>query len=197
MERQWVTDYFTTGKWATDVTLSGSNQWSDETGSNPIDDIELAKETVLKNTGFELNTMILGYQVFRKLRHHPDIVDRMKYTSSQVVTADMLARVFEIDRILVAKAVKNTANEGATASLDFTHGKSVLLAHVANRPGVMVPSAGYHFSWNKPNNGLQSPISISRWYSDDRKAWRIEAEAAWDNKVVASDLGYFITSAVA
>jgi hypothetical protein len=199
MERQWVTDYFGTSIWGTDVTLSGTSQWSDETGSNPIDDMETAKETILKNTGFLPNTLVLGYQVFRKLKHHPDIVDRIKYTSSNVVTADLLGRIFEIDRVLVSSAVKNTANENATASMSFTHGKSALVAYVAPRPGVMTPSAGYCFSWSNlaQNGGLGSPVTISKWYDDDRKAWRVEGESAWDNKVVGSDLGYFIASAVA
>lgn len=200
MERQWVTDYFGTSIWGTDVTGGSSfTQWSDEAGSDPIEDIETGKETILKNTGFAANTLILGYQVFRKLKKHPDIVDRMKYTSSQNITADILARMFEVDRVMVARAIKNTANEGATATMDFTHGKHALLMYVNPSPGLLEPSAGYTFSWNRPrdNSGASSPVVLSRWYNDDRKAWRIEGEAAWDNKIVATDLGYFFSSAVA
>jgi Phage major capsid protein E len=197
MERQWVTDYFSTGIWGTDTTLSGSSQWSDETGSNPIDDIELGKETLLSNTGFAANTLVLGYQVFRKLKNHPDIVDRMKYTSNAVITEDILARLFGVDRILVARAVKNTANEGATASMSFIVGKSALLMYVNPSPGILKPSAGYTFSWTKPDAGYASPVTIMRWYNEDRKAWRVEGESAWANKVVGSDLGYFLATAVA
>ena len=199
MERQWVTDFFGTSIWGTDVTLSGANQWSDETGSNPIEDIETGKETILKNTGFMPNTLVIGYQVFRKLKNHPDIVDRMKYTSSANITVEILARMLEVERLLVARAIKNTANEGATATMDFTHGKSALLMYVNPSPGLLEPSAGYTFSWNQPrdNSGAASPVVLSRWYNDDRKAWRVEGEASWDNKIVATDLGYFIASAVA
>lgn len=199
MERQWVTDYFAASIWGTDRTLSGTSQWSDETGSNPFDDVELAKETVLKNTGRPINTAVIGHQVLRYLKNHPDIVDRVKYTSANVVTTELLARLFELDRVFVAGAIKNTANEGATATMDFTFGKHVLFMHVAPRPSTLTPSAGYTFSWNKPNNnaGAQSPVTIARWYNEDRKAWRIEGESAWDNKVVATDLGYFLKDAVA
>jgi hypothetical protein len=199
MERQWVTDFFGTGKWGTDVTLSGTNQWSDETGSNPIDDIELGKETILSNTGRMPNVIVMGYQVFRKLKNHPDIVDRMKYTTNSVITEEIIAKLFGVDRILVAKAIKNTANENATASMSFAVGKNVLLAYVNPSPGLLEPSAGYIFSWSnvQANSGASQPVAMSRWYDDDRKAWRIEGEAAWDNKIVSTDLGYFIANAVA
>lgn len=197
MERQWVTDYFATSIWGTDATLTGTNQWSDETGSNPIDDIEAGKETILKNTGFLPNTLVIGYQVFRKLKNHPDIVDRFKYTSSTVITEDILARLFGVERLFVARAIKNIANEGATASMDFLVGKNALLMYVNPSPGLLQPSAGYTFSWTKPDAGAASPVTVSRWYNDDRKAWRVEGESAWVNKVVGTDLGYFISGAVA
>ena len=38
----------------------------------------------------EANTFVLSYQVWRQLRHHPDFVDRFKYTSSQSISTEML-----------------------------------------------------------------------------------------------------------
>ena len=171
-------------------------QWSDQSGSDPVDDIELGKETILKNTGHMANTLVLGYQVFRQLKEHPDIVDRIKYTNAQNVTPELLARRFEVDRVLVASAIKNTANEGATAAYDFTHGKHALLCYVNPSPGLLAPSAGYTFMWNNLDK-VGMPYAISRFYIDERKADRIEIEAAWDNKVVATDVGYFFANAVA
>lgn len=193
-EIQWVTEYFATTVWGTDVTLSGTDQWSDYGNSDPVDDIEAGKETILKNTGYMPNTLVIGYQVFRKLKEHPDFVDRIKYTSSQNVTAELMAKRFDVDRLLVAKAIKNTANEGATASFDFTHGKSALLMYVNPTPSLLAPSAGYTFHWS-PVAGL--PYTISRFYMEPKKSDRIEIEAAWDNKVVATDCGYFLASVVA
>lgn len=192
-EIEWVSEYFTTSVWDNDVTPT--NLWSDYTSSDPINDVELGKETILKNTGFEPNTLILGYQVFRQLKHHPDLVDRVKYTSDRVLTEEAIARLFGVDKILVAKAVKNTANEGATASFDFTHGKHALLCFVNPTPGLMEPSAMYTFAWNGFND-MGLPVSINRLDMPLKKSTRIEIEAAWDNKVVASDLGYFFNGAV-
>jgi len=203
-ELQWVSDYFTTSVWGTDVTgVAGSpssgetRQWSDYTNSDPIDDIEEAKSKILSTTGMEANTLVLGYDVFRQLKNHPDLVDRIKYTSSNTITEEMLARMFNIDRVLVAKAVKATNNEGATGAYSFAYGKAAALYHVASSPGLLTPSAGYTFSWTGVSGGIGSTIGVSSFRMESLKAERVEAEVAFDNKVIGSDLGYFWTSIVA
>jgi hypothetical protein len=203
-ELQWVSDFFTTGVWSTDITgVAGTpssgqtKQWSDYTSSDPINDIEAAKSAILSTTGMSPNTLVLGYEVFRQLKNHPDLVDRIKYTSSQTITEDMLARMFDLDRVLVAKAVKATNNEGATAAYSFAYGKGALLAHVASAPGLLTPSAGYTFSWTGVSGGIGSNIGVRSFRMESLKAERVEAEMAFDNKVIGADLGYFWTTIVA
>jgi hypothetical protein len=203
-ELQFVSDFFTTGVWADDVTgVAGSpssgevKQWSDYSSSDPINDIEAAKSEILSNTGMEANTLVLGYEVFRQLKNHPDLVDRIKYTSSQTITEDMLARMFDLNRVVVAKAVKATNNEGAADAYSFAYGKAALLCHVASAPGLLTPSAGYTFSWTGVSGGIGSTIGVSSFRMESLKAERVEAEMAFDNKVIGADLGYFWTSIVA
>jgi hypothetical protein len=203
-EIQFVTDFMTTGKWSKDITGVAASpttnetiQWSDYTNSDPIEDIEAGKASILSTTGLEANTLVLGYDVFRRLKNHPDLVDRIKYTSSQTITEDMLARMFDIERVLVSKSVKATNAEGATGAYSFTTGKTALLAHVAPSPGILTPSAGYTFSWTGVSQGLGLTIGTSTFRLESLRATRVEAELAFDNKVVAQDLGYFWNSIVA
>jgi hypothetical protein len=203
-ELQFVNDFFTTGVWGSDVDgVAGTpgsgetKQWSDYTSSDPINDIEEAKSDVLSTTGLEPNTLVLGYEVFRQLKNHPDLVDRIKYTSSQTITEDMLARMFDIDRVLVAKAVRATNKEGVADAYGFAYGKAALLAHVAPSPGLLTPSAGYTFSWTGVSGGIGSTIGVSSFRMESLKAERVEAEMAFDNKVISSDLGYFWNTIVA
>lgn len=202
-EIQFISDFMTTGVWATDATGVAASpttdqfvQWSNYTNSDPIEDIEEAKEDILSTTGYEANTLVLGYQAFRQLKNHPDIVDRYKYTTSSVITEEMMARLFGVDRILVAKSVRATNDEGLTPAYGFNFGKSACLLHVAPNPGLMTPSAGYIFAWTGVSGGLGSTIGTSQFRMESLKAARIEAEVAFDNKVVANDLGYFFSSAV-
>ena len=203
-EIQFNTDFMTGGVWGTTASgVSGSpgagefRQWSDYTNSDPIEDIEEAKSDILSVTGLAANTLVLGYDVFRQLKNHPDLVDRIKYTSSQTITEDMLARMFDIERVMVSKAIKATNAEGATGTYAFTTGKSALLAHVAPSPGLLTPSAGYTFQWTGVSQGLGATIGTSSFRLESLKATRIEAELAFDNKIVGADLGYFWQTAVA
>jgi hypothetical protein len=203
-EIQFNNDFMSDGVWGTSATgvASGAStdefvQWSNYTTSDPIEDIEAGKADILSVTGLEANTLVLGYDVFRQLKNHPDLVDRIKYTSSQTITEEMLARMFDIDRVLVSKSIKATNAEGATAAYSFTTGKNALLCHVADAPGLLTPSAGYTFQWTGVSQGLGTTIGTSSFRLESLKATRIEAELAFDNKVVGADLGYFFGSAVA
>lgn len=196
-ERQWVTDYFGTSIWATDKT-GGTDftVWSDYGGSDPIEDVEDGKETILKTTGFEPNTLVVAYQVWRKMKNHPDFLNRTQYTSSESITPEVVARLLELERVFICKSVYESANEGETSSMAFTTGKHALLCYVPPAPGLLIPSAGYRFAWKGVSSGLGETIGTSRIRLPTKKADRIEAEIAFDDKVVATDLGYFFSGAV-
>lgn len=194
-EIQWAADYFKTGVWGSSVTPS--NLWSDYTSSDPVGDIRTGKRTVLANTGMEPNTLTLGYDVYIKLQDHPDVVDRYKYTSAQTVTPQMLAALFEVDRVLVCKGVKATNVEGETAAYNFIEGKHALLTYSPPNPAIEVPSAGYTFVWTGISQGLGEMVSVERMRMPHLKADRLEIEMAWDNKLTSSALGYCFVSVVA
>jgi hypothetical protein len=200
-ERQWASDYFTTGKWGTDVT-GGSNftVWSDYGGSDPITDVETGKNTVLMNTGIAPNTLVLGHNVARYLKHHPDLRDYTKAGSSDarpnLVNMELLARIFEVERVFVARAVVNTGLEGETASYSFVHGNHALLCYSAPTPSLRTPSAGYIFAWRGISRGLGETMGIKRFRMEELESDRIEGQIAFADKLVASDLGYFFSGAV-
>lgn len=194
-ENQWVTDFFTTSVWGTDLTPT--NLWSDFTTSDPVDDIDTGKETILKNTGFEANTLVLGYRVYRKLMRHPDFRDQIKYTTPDNVNAALLAKILDIPRVVIAKSVKRTSLEGETSAFDFIHGKHALLLHVAPKPGILTPSAGYSFAWRGVSGGMGTNISMKRFRIERLEVDRVEGSTAFANKVVSSALGYFFNGAVA
>jgi hypothetical protein len=197
-EIQFASDFFKTGVWSTDkVGGTDFTQWSDFTASDPIEDVENGKEAILSVTGYMPNTLLLGYQVFRKLRNHPDIIDRIKYTSSDVVTEQLLAKYFEVDKVLVARSIKNTGKEGQTDSFAFNFGKSALLCYANPSPGLLAPSAGYCFQWTGVNEVMNETVGVSRFRMDLKRSDRIEGQMAFTNKVVGTDLGYFFGTAVA
>ena len=195
METQFVSNFFTTSVWATDSTPT--NLWSDYTSSDPIGDIETGKRTILSTTGYEPNTLVLGYDTFIQLKNHPDLVDRIKYTSSQVLSESLLASLFGVPRVMVAKSLKATNNEGGSEAYAFNYGKNALLTYSAPSAGLLQPSGGYVMSWTGVSQGIGATIGVSRMRMEQFKADRIEAEVAFDMKVIGSDLGYFFNACVA
>ena len=204
METQFVADFIKTGVWGTDYTgVSGTpttnefKHWSDLANSDPIQDIEEAKSDILSTTGYEANKLVLGYDVYKTLRNHPDIIDRVKYTGRDVPDTQYLAQLFGLDEVLVAKSVKNTASEGQTGAFSFTFGKSALLVHSAPNPGLLMPSAGYSFQWRGVSEGLGLTVGTKQYRLEQNAATYVESQIAFDNKLVAADLGVYFATAVA
>lgn len=193
-EIQWASDFFGAGIWTTDVTPG--TLW-DQGTSDPEADIDTGKTAILQSTGYEPNTLVVGWQVHQALKKHPLIVDRYKHTSSNSITAEMIARFLEIDRYIVSKASYNTANEGATPVNAFIAGKHALLCYVAPSPGLLTPSAGYTFVWSGFTGASTVGARIKNFRLERNASDRIEGEFAYDNKIVSADLGYFFNGAVA
>jgi len=196
-EIDWASKYFQTSIWGTDSTPS--TLWSAASGSDPIGDVQTGINTVLTNTGYKPNTMVMSYAVFSILKNHADIIDRYKYTSSASITEELLASVLGVDRVLVMGGIKNSAAEGASASYAQIGDKDACLLYVAPNAGIMAPSAGYNFSWTglAQSGGIGTNTAISRFRMDALRADRIEIESAWSYKVVSSALGYFFSNCVA
>ena len=139
----------------------------------------------------------MSYKVFSALMDNADIVDRIKYTSQESVTEDLLARLFNVDRVLIMAGTYNTAANGATASYSQIGDRDALVCYTPANPGLMVPSAGYTMVWNGVSSGMGTSSAISRFRMEAEKADRIEIESAWDTKIVSSALGYFLSNCVA
>lgn len=203
-ETDFAATFFKPGIWGTDLTgvatapnASQFIQFNDYVNSTPIQTIENAKEYVAGVTGYDVNTMVMGKQVFNALKNHPNIIDRIKYTSANVVTTDLLARYFGVDQVLVARTLVNGAKEGQPDAPQYVYPKGILLTHSAPNPGLLTPSAGYTFSWDGVTGTSGLTVGTYQIRMEELKATRIESEAAWSNKVVAPNLGVYMQSAVA
>lgn len=126
------------------TTLATVNQWSDYTGtSKPSADIETAKEAIRSQIGMYPTTVVLSAQVMGKLRQHPAIVDRIKYTGRDTATPELLAALWGVERVLVGGAVYSDA-AGAMADV---WGKFVVVAYTqpASAADLGAPTYGYTY----------------------------------------------------
>lgn len=206
-EKTFVTNFMSSGIWTRDYAGVSANpstnqvlQWN-SSSSTPIEDVWDAKESILSKTGFEPNVLVLGYAVFKRLVNHPEIVERVKYSGANpVATIDLseLAQVFKIQKVVVMRGIENTAAENATVSHSFIGGgKSAGLFYAPPNPGLMTPSAGYHFTWRGYLGAGPDGNRIKRFRMEPLASDRIEIEMAFDPKKVSADLGAFWTTLVA
>ena len=205
-EEQFASNFFVASQWGTDNTLSGNDQWSDYTNSDPIDAVTLARRTVqLGSGGFKPNTMVVGKEVRDKLINHPDVLARLNggatVTNTALVTDAKLAEIFEVENFYVMEAVKNSSVEGVAESNAFIGGKNALLCYTPSNAGLMSPAAGLTFAWNNLE-GVNNLGITDESFSDDalkrqQIAEMIQVKMSYDMKVVGADLGYLFINAVA
>jgi hypothetical protein len=173
------------------TTLSGTSQWSDFTNgvSDPIANIETAKDAIRSDIGRRPNTIIMGPTVYKSLRQHPKIIDRIKYTGRDVPTVELLASLFGVDTVLVGDAVSST-DAGVFSDV---WGKFVVVAYTEKsgmadmgRPtyGYTYQLAGYPF--------VERPR-----YDADTRTWLYDVSDAVRPVIAAVDAGYLISAAVA
>ena len=187
-----VDTFLTTGVWGTDLTgLANADftQWSDGgTASTPVDDVLGWILDVQKVTGYRPNKMLMAPDVFKALKNNTDITDKMKTTSDKVVTIGMIAKLFELDEIKIFDAV----NSGGT---DFVFAGKMLLVYTPKRPSRMTPSAAYHVIYRNKSCENVGTRRIPMAIKND--ALRIEAWVKVCPKVISSNLGVYIVSAIA
>lgn len=112
------------------LALAGTTQWSNKS-SNPQQAVEDAKETIAEGIGVEPNLLTLGEPVYRSLKSHPDIIERIKYTeglgagTAATVTPAKLAAYFDVERVVVGRA--RTGKPGAFLPI---WGKHAILSYV-------------------------------------------------------------------
>ncbi|MDD5034849.1 MAG: hypothetical protein PHE55_08840 [Methylococcaceae bacterium] len=198
-EKLWTSTFFTTSKWTGSTSgsdITPGTLWSVD-GSTPIADIRAQILSCEKKSGgFRPNTFVLSRPVWGILQDHPDFLDRVTIAKDRIVQPDLLASVLELDRVFIAGAVENTAQQGAADSLDFIAGKNAMLAYVAPSPSIMMPSAGYTFYWDGLAGGVNGS-RVRRYYEENKTSTVVEGEMYFDQKLVAAECGVFFSAVIA
>lgn len=215
-EIQWAANFFTTGVWTgsstgTDIsggvidTTSEDLRWNDD-NSTPLEDVARESTALKLSSGFRPNKLVIGAQVWDALKRHPDLVDRIKYTSGNnnpaMVTRAAVAALMELDEILVMDSIQVTSKENpdfeTSMTTAFIGGKSALLVYANPSPSLLTPSGGYSFNWTGFLGASNRGVRIKSFRRQPEvESDRVEAEMAYVQKVIAPKMGAFWTTIVA
>lgn len=174
---------------ANKVTLAGNDQWSAYATSDPTDDIETGKEAVRALIGRRPNTAIVAAAVFAKLKQHPAILDRIKYTGRDSVTTDLLANLWGLQRVAVGDAVYSDD----AGTMHDVWGKDVVLGftEIGTVQDMGLPSYGYTYRLRG------YPVVETPYQDRNAKSWVYPVTDELSPVIASSIAGYVIKAAVA
>jgi hypothetical protein len=175
----------TTTNYATgfSTTLSGTSQWSDYVNSDPIGDVKTGIRKIHSSIFMEPNVGIFPYEVMSILEDHPDFIERIKYSQLGVLTADLIAALFGLAKIVVPGIGYDSSVPGAAASIGYLWGKDVVMAWTGPA-GLKKPNFGYEFVWRYPGGQTQR---VDRWREEARGADIIRVRRRYDLQLITVD----------
>lgn len=192
---RWEFDLFsiinTLTNWANRTSLSSTQAWSQNTTlSNPITFVDSATTSVRRRSGMKANTIVVSDSTFKAAKEHVSITDRIKYTSSDSVTPALLAKLFNVEKMLVSESVQNTADEGFADSLSDIATDTAGIFYIERNPGLKKPSAFYTFV----KDGAAAPFRVRQYRDEPREGDVIEVASFYQHKVVSSDCAHIINN---
>jgi len=188
---------------ANHVALTGNQQWDVYTFvtagdpysivSNPVGDIRAGMNVIYSATRRWPNVLALQTQMIPIIENHPRIVDRFKHFSLSEPDAFRTLTGFDGQIVLVDSVYNAANNYDATESIQSYWGKDVWLGIVDPTPGQKTKTFGKTFAQIYPSGGT---MPTDRWREEPRKADIVRNSFKYDLKIVSSNAGYLIQTAV-
>lgn len=205
MDRVFADGYFKPGVWTNEwagvTTTPSGNQFYKFSDSNcdPVKFIGDRRVEMMREGRRRPNVLALGVETYEALKNNASILDRVKYSGSTAnpatVNANVLAQLFEIDRVVVLNSTYNKGGYGST-NMDFVcDSKGALLAYAAPNPAIDEVSAGYTFAWNMLGNGQYLAFDQYEGEKGTHTEF-IEGLTSYTPKKVCDELGVFMKECV-
>lgn len=186
-----------------DLKVTLSNKWDTASGT-PVTDIEAAIVKVRDNTGIKPNALIINWKTYRALRTNPQVAAKISSSgagsseAARNVTIDMLRQVFDIDNIIVAGSMQNTANPNAAATMADLWGDHALVTRIATTADMQEPCIGRTFMWTGDNKTGMNDSMIDGYVETYReeaiRSEIIRARHNTDEKILYKDLACLLPS---
>ncbi len=173
------------------ITLSGTAQWSDTVNSDPLGDIDTAKEEVANDIGVNTENLImhLGPTAWLYLKNHPNVKDLLRPSTAStlpvVPTKENVARALGLKMIIVGRARYKSG-----ASVSELWGAHAIIAY---NPTLLMDAA---YSEGEPFFGatirLEGNPYVDEWYDQSRKGYVVRANDELVPKLLNNQAAYLI-----
>ncbi|MYH70834.1 MAG: hypothetical protein F4147_12450 [Gammaproteobacteria bacterium] len=167
-----------------------TDRW-DNDASEPAKLVENGKDQIRQGIGMLPNVLAIGYSVFKALKNHKGILDRLRYVEglsegrTPSVNLAKLASYFDVDQVIVGAAMTGEAGD-----FDDIWGKNAVLAYSAVGSAMQgTPSFGYTYRVRG------YPVSAPTWFDRTCDSW-IYPVTTEDTPVIAGNAAGYLYSAV-
>lgn len=153
------------------LTTAITNEWDSNHTANavPITDVEGAVAKVYDGSGLWPNALIINRKVFRNLRNLDQIIERINSEGAgnaskpSDITAEMLARVFDLDYVIVAGTSRNSAKEGKAATpVQIWDSEYAMVCKIATGSDMREPCIGRTFHWSDDGSSIGGSVESYR-----------------------------------
>ncbi|MBQ2611950.1 hypothetical protein IJF81_06130, partial [bacterium] len=86
------------------ILLSGTSCFNYKI-SDPQGVIDDAKDKVSAKIAQDPNTMVIGQEAWKSLKHHPQLRGLISDSKNKLVTLELLKEIFEIENIVIGKSI--------------------------------------------------------------------------------------------
>ena len=174
------------------IALSGTDMFT-HPDSDPEGVVDDAKAAVRNKIVKEPNTMAIGYQAWRAMKRHPKLKAILSDTRSRLVQLADLREIFEIENIVVGKAVYST-DAGVTTDL---WGGNLVLAYVPTAAPAAAGDApvrsAYEPSFGYTLRKKGNPVVDTR--TEDGKLEIIRNTDIFRPYMLGAEAGYLVSGA--
>jgi hypothetical protein len=185
------------GMTGTSLADQVATTWNND-ANDPLAIIEAQKLVIAKRCGGRMpNVLTISAPVFSAIKNNAKVKALLTGSPdlpSTLITPAMLAAKLELEEVIIASAVKDTANEGQAATLDWVWGENALLSIRPKSPGRKVLSLGYTFKWGKAFGGDYGAQFVNRYFWQPKLSDVVEVHKYYDAKVIAADAGVLFTN---
>ena len=111
-----------------------------------------------------------------------------------------MAEMFDLEELIIAKAIYNTAKEGAADSISYMWGKDMYLFAVERVPSKRSVTFGWHFARPFPGAGTDRMPTVEIHRADERLKKDIVVlrySGTFNAVAMSAGASYFIEDAVA
>jgi 3-dehydroquinate dehydratase len=182
---------------STFTNTSVAVSWKTLASSTPTVDIEVAMQYIYTHAGLRPNVVVMDWVAFRNVRQATNIIDRVKYSGiddPKNITTNILAQLWDVERVLVCGTQRNSGNDGAAVTLTQVWPSGTVGVYVVGKTDdFKEPCVGRTFHWGGDGSNIGGTVESYR--DEPIRSNVIRVRQQVQESIIYSAMGYLLTGA--